>query len=154
MYLSFFYHYRVINVRDTPLGTLCKNENAVSWEELIEKVCSAMKSCYKVTSGSEETVSKGKIQPIMMSAHTRSGNKKVTLIDNLELYGIRLSEFSKECQHGVAASTSITRPPGKKSDQLLVQGNQILFVYNLLIDKYKIPKKYIRGLENAPKVKK
>ncbi|GJQ78855.1 hypothetical protein Trydic_g8647 [Trypoxylus dichotomus] len=145
---------RLVNVVNTPFGTLCKNENAVSWEELIEKVCSAMKSCFKVTSGNEETVSKGKIQPIIMSTQTRSGNKKVTLIDNLELFGIKLSEFAKECQHGVAASTSITRPPGKKSDQLLVQGNQILFVHNLLVNKYKIPKKYIRGLENAPKVKK
>lgn len=89
-----------------------------------------------------------------MSVQTRSGNKKVTLIDNLELYGIRMSEFAKECQHGVAASTSVAKVPGKKYDQLLVQGNQILFIYSLLVDKYKIPKRYIKGLENAPKVKK
>lgn len=145
---------RLVNVGNTPFGTLCKNENSVAWEELMEKVISAMKSCYKVTSGAEETISKGKIQPIVMSTQTRSGNKKVTLIDNLELFGIKLSEFAKECQHGVAASTSISKIPGKKSDQLLVQGNQILFVYNLLVDKYKIPKKYIRGLEHAPKPKK
>ncbi|KRT78739.1 hypothetical protein AMK59_7029 [Oryctes borbonicus] len=145
---------RLVNVSNTPFGALCKNENSVSWEELIEKVCSAMKSCFKVTSGHEETVSKGKIQPIVMSTQTRSGNKKVTLVDNLELFGIRMSEFAKECQHGVAASTSITKPPGKKSDQLLIQGNQILFVHNLLVNKYKIPKKYIKGLEHAPKVKK
>lgn len=68
----------------------------------------------------------------------RSGNKKVTLIDNLELFGIRINDFAKECQHGVAASTSISRPPGKKCDQLLVQGNQVLFVYNLLTGKTKL----------------
>jgi hypothetical protein len=57
---------------------------------------------------------------------------QVTLINNLELYGINIQEFAKECQHGVAASTSISSVPGKKSQQLLVQGNQVLFVGNLL----------------------
>jgi translation initiation factor 1 (eIF-1/SUI1) len=58
---------------------------------------------------------------------------QVTLINNLELYGINIQEFARECQHGVAASTSISSVPGKKSQQLLVQGNQVLFVGNLLI---------------------
>jgi hypothetical protein len=58
---------------------------------------------------------------------------QVTLINNLELYGINNQEFARECQHGVAASTSISSVPGKKSQQLLVQGNQVLFVGNLLI---------------------
>uniref|UniRef100_A0A6P7G8M2 Eukaryotic translation initiation factor 2D n=1 Tax=Diabrotica virgifera virgifera TaxID=50390 RepID=A0A6P7G8M2_DIAVI len=136
------------------LARICKTEHSVAWEEVIEKVCAAMKNAYKVKSGVEEIQGKGKVSPIMLSVSVRSGNKKVTLIDNLELFGIRINDFAKECQHGVAASTSISRPPGKKYDQLLVQGNQVLFVYNLLTDKYKVPKKYIKGLENAPKKKK
>ncbi|XP_022901149.1 eukaryotic translation initiation factor 2D [Onthophagus taurus] len=135
------------------LSHICKGEAMVTWEELMEKICASMKQCFKVTTGVEEIVSKGKLEPIVMTVQRRGGNKKVTLIDNLELYGIRIGEFAKECQHGVAASTSISRPPGKKCEELLVQGNQVLFVYNLLIDKYNIPKKYIRGLENAPKKK-
>ncbi|CAH1114110.1 unnamed protein product [Psylliodes chrysocephalus] len=136
------------------LAAICKTEHSIAWEEVIEKVCAAMKNCYKVKSGNEEIQGKGKVAPITLSVSVRSGNKKVTLIDNLELFGIRINDFAKECQHGVAASTSISRPPGKKCDQLLVQGNQVLFVYNLLTDKYKVPKKYIKGLENAPKKKK
>ncbi|XP_057656877.1 eukaryotic translation initiation factor 2D [Diorhabda carinulata] len=144
---------RLVNPNEV-LAKICKTEHPVAWEEAIEKICSAMKNCYKVKSGNEEIQGKGKISPITLSVSVRSGNKKVTLIDNLELFGIRVTDFAKECQHGVAASTSISRPPGKKCDQLLVQGNQVLFVYNLLTDKYKVPKKYIKGLENAPKKKK
>ncbi|KAG5899462.1 hypothetical protein JTB14_015315 [Gonioctena quinquepunctata] len=136
------------------LAKVCKTEHPVTWEEVIEKVCGAMKNCYKVKSGNEEILNKGKVSAITISVSVRSGNKKVTLVDNLELFGIRLNEFAKECQHGVAASTSINRPPGKKTDQLLVQGNQVLFVYNLLTEKYKVPKRYVKGLENAPKKKK
>ncbi|KAK9890171.1 hypothetical protein WA026_008975 [Henosepilachna vigintioctopunctata] len=139
---------------DTTLSTICKSTNPITWEEVYEKVCDSMKNCFKVQTGQEEIMNKGKLSPIVISVANRSGNKKVTLVDNLELFGIRISEFAKECQHGVAASTSISVPPGKKVEQLLVQGNQVLFVYNLLVDKYKISKRYIRGLENAPKKKK
>jgi hypothetical protein len=36
----------------------------------------------------------------------------------------------------------------------MLQGNQINFVSRLLMEEYRIPKKYIKGLENAPKKKK
>lgn len=144
---------KLITPKDS-LISICKTENPMSWEEVIEKVCESMKGCYKVKLGHDEVLNKGKVSPITISVSVRSGNKKVTLIDNLELFGINLNEFAKLCQHGVAASTSISRHPGKKSDQLLVQGNQVLFVYDLLTEKYKIPKKYVKGLENAPKKKK
>ncbi|KAF7281375.1 hypothetical protein GWI33_004856 [Rhynchophorus ferrugineus] len=122
---------------------------------MFEKVCDSMKNCFKVNVGNDEVINKGKVSPIVMNVSMRSGNKKVTIIDNLEAFGINIGDFAKECQHGVAASTSITpKPPGKKYDQLLVQGNQVIFVYNLLTEKYKIPKKYIQGLEKAPKKKK
>ncbi|XP_018565650.1 eukaryotic translation initiation factor 2D [Anoplophora glabripennis] len=136
------------------LATICKTTLPINWEEVVEKVCESMRSCYKVRTATEEIINKGKVSPITISVGVRSGNKKVTLVDNLELFGIRLPDFAKECQHGVAASTSISRPPGKKSDQLLVQGNQVTFVYDLLTEKYKVPKKYIQGLENAPKKRK
>jgi translation initiation factor 2D len=58
---------------------------------------------------------------------------QVTLIKNLELYGINIEEFARECRHGVGAGASIISDPGEKSQELLVQGNQVLFVGNLLI---------------------
>ena len=113
-----------------------------------------MKSSVQVLSGHEQIISKGKLKPITMMVQTRSGNRKVTLVENLDIYGINLSEFVKECQHGTAASASISKPQKNANEQLLVQGNQILFIYKLLLEKYKIQKKYIKGLEYAPKAKK
>ncbi|CAG2054982.1 unnamed protein product [Timema podura] len=128
---------------------------ALSWEELTTKFISQMTHSYQVTfSGENKVVAKGKLEPIDIQIGKRSGNKKVTLINNLELYGVNLQEFGRECQHGVAASTSISSVPGRKTPQLLVQGNQVDFVGKLLMGKYEIPKRYIRGLENAPKNKK
>lgn len=124
---------RLVKIHNPHLAVICKNDDVVTWETLIDNVFKLMKPCYKLVTADEEKLEKGKIQPINIKVETRSGNKKVTLVDNLEVYGIRLSEFSKECQHGVATSTTINKLPGRKYEQLLIQGNQVLFVYNHLI---------------------
>lgn len=59
---------------------------------------------------------------------------QVTLVNNLETFGINSKEFSKECQ-SIGASATITDEPGKKTPSVLVQGNQILYVYKLLTGK-------------------
>lgn len=61
---------------------------------------------------------------------------QVTLVNNLELYGIDVFKFSKECQHGVAASTTINDIPNAQNRQVQIQGSQIPFVYKLLTGKY------------------
>lgn len=94
-----------------------------------------MKSCYTVSSNGRAEINKGKLEPITMTVVQRGGNKKVTCVDNLELYGIPLQEFAKQCQHGIAASTTINSVPHKKSQQLTVQGNQVAFVHKLLKGK-------------------
>ncbi|XP_067012499.2 eukaryotic translation initiation factor 2D [Anabrus simplex] len=128
---------------------------SLTWDELMSKFLSCMTHSYSMSfAGQSAVVNKGKLEPIDIQVGKRTGNKKVTLINNLELYGVDLTEFARECQHGVAASTSISSVPGRKSAQLMVQGNQVLFVGNLLQGKYQIPKRYIRGLELAPKPKK
>ena len=61
---------------------------------------------------------------------------QVTLIDNLETYGIDPEEFGHRVQVGVACSTSVTPLPGKgKGMQLLMQGNQINYIADLLLGK-------------------
>lgn len=117
---------------------------SLSWEDVITKIMSRMTHSYQCTlSGKATVVNKGKLEPITIHVAKRTGNKKVTLIDNLELYGVVIQDFSRECQHGVAASTSISSVPGKKSQQLMVQGDQTAFVEKLLRTKYEIPKRYI-----------
>lgn len=79
----------------------------------------------------------------------------MTIISNLDSYGINIPEFAKAIKLGVAASTCMTEVPGYKTEQLLVQGNQVQFVYDLLTSQtYKIPRGSITGLEFAKKDKK
>ena len=77
------------------------------------------------------------------------------LITNLKIFGIDPNRFAHKCQVGVAASTSVNPAPNKKTGfEVLVQGNQIAFAVRVLIEEYKIPRKYIKGIENATKKKK
>ena len=147
-------------------AVLVKGENLVvtfRWDKLTSRITNKMTKGYsmdvKIGNTTKTVVQKGKLEPIEMMLGTRSGNKKVTLIHNLDLYGIDMSEFAHKCQVGVAASTTIHEAPNKKRAgghpvmEVLVQGNQVAFASKLLIDEYKLPRKYIRGTELAAKKK-
>ncbi|KAI5696841.1 hypothetical protein M8J75_000934 [Diaphorina citri] len=126
----------------------------ITYEQLIKEITGKMTQSYQVTMNNDQILSqyKGKLKPIDLQVATRSGNKKVTLVNNLDVYGIDLKEFCKLCQHGVAASTCINMV--NNAAQVQVQGNQIVFVHNLLTEKFNIQKRFIRGLELAPKKKR
>jgi len=121
-----------------------------SLSELTSLITSKMEHSYQMCSGKDTS---GKPQ-IQMSLATRSGNKKVTLVSNIEAYGIIMAELIKLCKQGAAASTTIVKLPHQKHEQLQVQGNQIRFIYTLLTETYKVPPKCILGLELAKDGKK
>ncbi|XP_036140357.1 eukaryotic translation initiation factor 2D isoform X2 [Monomorium pharaonis] len=129
------------------------HQETVTMEDGINKFIGRMTHMHEVTLAGNTLLHTGKLEPIDMRVTVRSGGKKVTLVNNLETFGINPKEFSKECQ-SIGASATITDDPGKKTPSVLVQGNQILYVYKLLTEKYQIKKNYIRGLEFAPKKKK
>ncbi|XP_055905983.1 eukaryotic translation initiation factor 2D [Eupeodes corollae] len=112
---------------------------------------SKMKHTYEMRSTKDVPKNKPLIQ---MSLATRSGNKKVTLVSNIECYGIILPEFIKLCKQGAAASTTIVKVPNQNREMLQVQGNQVRFIFNLLTETYKIPPKNILGLDLAKPIKK
>nr|XP_033341458.1 eukaryotic translation initiation factor 2D [Megalopta genalis] len=122
----------------------------VTMEDGINKFIGRMTHMHEVMLAGNKLLHTGKLEPIDMRVTVRSGGKKVTLVNNLETFGINPKDFSKECQN-IGASATITDEPGKKTPSVLVQGNQILYVYKLLTEKYQIKKNYIRGLEFAPK---
>lgn len=121
------------------------------WDRLFERVSSKMNNCHRITlPGQEPIVRKGKIDSIEIKVEQRMGNKKVTLIRNLESYGIDPQEFAHNVQIKAACSTSVSQLPGKHTApglQVLVQGNQVAIVAKFLLDEYKIPKRYISGLD-------
>ncbi|XP_061390087.1 eukaryotic translation initiation factor 2D [Musca vetustissima] len=135
---------------DDCLQTICKSKSA-TLSNIIAHVTSQMEHSYKMCTATTVSSNKPMIQ---MSLATRSGNKKVTLVSNIEAYGIILPEFIKLCKQGAAASTTIVSVPNQKAELLQIQGNQVRFIYNLLTEKYKIPPKNILGLELAKDGKK
>ncbi|XP_055694680.1 eukaryotic translation initiation factor 2D [Lutzomyia longipalpis] len=92
-----------------------------------------------------------KVLNIQISLSTRKGNKKVTLVSNLDSHGIFIPDFANRCKVGVQASTTVIQTATAKGDTLLIQGNQVRFVYNLLTETYRIPKGKVSGLELAGK---
>lgn len=143
-----------INAQDTIClnGVLCDilqtKDTHIIWKDLFESIYKKMGNSYEIRLPNNQVIlGKGKLLPIELKVVVKTSNKKVTLVNNLELYGININEFSKECQHGVAASCTINTLPNNKSNQFQIQGNQKKFIGQVLLEKYCIPKKYIQGLE-------
>ncbi|XP_014292527.1 eukaryotic translation initiation factor 2D [Halyomorpha halys] len=138
---------------DDPLSSILgTKESLITWEKLFDGVFKKMGNLYYIKTPCHGIISgKGKLPLIKLSVVTKASNKKVTLVDNLEVFGIDINEFSKQCQHGVAASSTINTSPSLKAAQFQIQGNQKIFIAQLLTDKYGIPKKYIEGCEDVKK---
>ncbi|XP_075154201.1 eukaryotic translation initiation factor 2D isoform X3 [Haematobia irritans] len=137
-------------ILDECLQSICKT-NVATLSKIVATVTLQMDHSYQMCTAKDVSGNKPMIQ---MSLATRSGNKKVTLVSNIECHGIILSEFIKLCKQGAAASTTIVSLPNQKKEMLQIQGNQVRFIYTLLTETYKISPKYILGLELAKDGKK
>lgn len=131
------------------------SSDRLSWEELFKRVMSRMQPAHEVTAvGCAPVVHRGALPPIAFAVAQRTGNKKVTLVEGLEAYGIDPARLAHEVQVGVAASVSVS-PLANGKQQLLVQGNQVAFLERLLTgSSYGVPRKYLKGLEHAVPKKK
>merc|ERR1712228_366158 len=121
---------------------LGRGENHVvelSWDELTQRILNKMSDGYSVQfPGHPAELHKGKLEPVELTIATRSGNKKITLVYNLETYGIDPAEFAHKCQVGVAASSTVNPATNRKSgSEVLIQGNQVSFATRLLTTDYK-----------------
>ncbi|CAH1244213.1 EIF2D [Branchiostoma lanceolatum] len=135
-----------------------KGENLthLTWEDLFTRCCDKMSPCAQlVFPGQPPVLKKGKLEPVDVQVQQRSGNKKVTLIYNLEGFGIRPDTFAHLLQLRVQASTAVNPAVNRKAGmQVMVQGNQVSTVAKLLIDEMKLPKKFVQGVEKAAKKKR
>ncbi|XP_054836605.1 eukaryotic translation initiation factor 2D [Eublepharis macularius] len=127
--------------------------SALKWDDLFSRCLNHLQSFHQVTfAGHEPIVRKGNIDPIDITIAQRSSNKKVTIIKNLELYGLDPQAVANILQQRVQASATVNTLPGAKDRaQVQIQGNQINHLAKLLLEDYQINRKYIQGLEKAPK---
>ncbi|CAL1276942.1 unnamed protein product [Larinioides sclopetarius] len=129
--------------------------STMTWDKLQDAIVSKMPHAYQIEfENKEPIVKKGKLEPINVTIDTRTGNKKVTLITNLETYGINPEKLAQHAQVAVAASTSITPTQSGKGVLVLIQGNQVRYLQKLFLEIYKVPRKYLQGLDNLPNKKK
>ncbi|XP_060087268.1 eukaryotic translation initiation factor 2D isoform X2 [Heteronotia binoei] len=126
----------------------------LKWDKLLSRCLDQLQPFHQVTfAGHEPVVRKGNIARIDITIAQRSSNKKVTIIKNLELYGLDPQAVASILQQKVQASATVTMLPGTKDRaQVQIQGNQIKHLAKLLLEDYQIHRKYIRGLEKAPKI--
>uniref|UniRef100_A0A8C9CN48 Eukaryotic translation initiation factor 2D n=1 Tax=Phocoena sinus TaxID=42100 RepID=A0A8C9CN48_PHOSS len=123
------------------------------WDSLLNRCLEKLQPAYQVTfPGQEPIVKKGKICPIDITLAQRASNKKVTVVRNLEAYGLDPCSVATILQQRCQASTTVTPAPGTKDIlQVQIQGNQIHHLSRLLLEEYRLPRKHIQGLEKAPK---
>ncbi|XP_008821510.1 eukaryotic translation initiation factor 2D isoform X2 [Nannospalax galili] len=123
------------------------------WDNLLTRCLENLQPAYQVTfPGQEPIVKKGKICPIDITLEQRTYNKKVTVVRNLETYGLDPCSVADILQQRCQASTIVTPAPGAKDSlQVQIQGNQIHHLGQLLLEDYRLPRKHIQGLEKAPK---
>ncbi|KFP08939.1 Eukaryotic translation initiation factor 2D, partial [Egretta garzetta] len=126
----------------------------LKWDDLVSRCLERLQPLHQVTFfGQEPVVRKGNVEPIDITIAQRSSNKKVTIIKNLELYGLDPQCVANILQQKVQASATITPVPGTKDRvQVQIQGNQIHHLAKMLLEEYQLPRKYIQGLEKAPKL--
>ncbi|XP_064029949.1 eukaryotic translation initiation factor 2D [Pogoniulus pusillus] len=126
----------------------------LKWDDLLSRCLERLQPLHQVTFyGQEPIVRKGNLEPIDITIAQRSSNKKVTIIKNLELYGLDPQCVANILQQKVQASATITPVPGAKDRvQVQIQGNQIHHLAKMLLEEYQLPRKYIQGLEKAPKL--
>ncbi|XP_029476941.1 eukaryotic translation initiation factor 2D-like [Oncorhynchus nerka] len=94
-----------------------------------------MQHCHQlVFPGQPPVVKKGHIEPIDISVAFRNSNKTVTMIKNLEVYGVDPMAVSLALQHRVHASSALNSVPGSKDRVLVqIQGNRVQQVGQLLL---------------------
>lgn len=128
----------------------------LKWDDLITRCLERMQPSHRVAfPGSSPVVRKGNIEAIDITVAQRGSNKKVTIIKNLELYGLDPVSVGSLLQQRVQASFSCTVLPGTKDKvQVQIQGNQVSQTGKLLLEHFKIPRKYINGLDLAGKAGK
>ena len=103
--------------RDDLLSEIFPGKTEVKWEELQQAILSKMSPGYSLQFGQQpKIIFKGKLDCIELSVATRSGNKKVTLINNLDTYQVKVSEsFSREFINISFRSIQRSSPTSAKS---------------------------------------
>jgi translation initiation factor 2D len=89
-------------------------------------------------------ISSGQLPSVTVTVETRMGNKVVTHIRGLEVFGVDLQAFTKDCQKRFACAASTGLVPGMVKDrEVVVQGHLSSELEGLLVEGCGVPKHLI-----------
>lgn len=108
-----------------------------------------MQAHHVVTRGSQSVVRKGALKTIQIVTERRQGNKKMTKLSGLETFLMDPEALASELQKKFACSTTVAELPGKKGQEVLIQGGVIADVAKHLVEQFGIPKGYIEVLDKT-----
>ncbi|VDO60239.1 unnamed protein product [Heligmosomoides polygyrus] len=132
------------------------SEESTDWNTLIQKIQNKMTKTFvlRMPDG-RELVRKINMPKIVFKVESRAGNKKVTLINNLSVFGIEAKKLCHQIQVEAATSaTTTSEAVNCEGPQITVLGNQVNYLGDLLMNDYGIDKKYIEGLDLGIKKKR
>ncbi|XP_076463313.1 eukaryotic translation initiation factor 2D-like [Babylonia areolata] len=138
---------------------LTKNEgdkSHLTWNTLFNRLCDKLQpGCLIRMTGREPVLKKGKMPPITFKVVQRGSKKKVTMVHNLESYGVDTRQFAHMVQRKIACSASpVSSERQGGGMDVQVQGNQTEFIVQQLLETYQIPRKYIEGADSVKKSKR
>lgn len=108
-----------------------------------------MQAHHVVSRGSQSVVRKGGLKTIQIVTERRQGNKKMTKLSGLETFLMDPEALASELQKKFACSTTVAELPGKKGQEVLIQGGVIADVAKHLVEQFGIPKRYIEVLDKT-----
>ncbi|MCD7469107.1 hypothetical protein HAX54_007903 [Datura stramonium] len=108
-----------------------------------------MQAHHCVTRGNDTVVRKGALKPIQIMTERRQGNKKVTKLSGMESFLLDAEALASELQKKFACSTTVAELPGKRGQEVLVQGGVIDDLARYLVEHYGVPKRYIEVLDKT-----
>ncbi|KAE9546368.1 hypothetical protein FO519_010420, partial [Halicephalobus sp. NKZ332] len=124
--------------------------------EISQKLMSRMTKAFLITTpDGRRFLKKNQLPQIVLKVETRNCKKNVSLVNNLSAFGIDPKEFAQKVQNAISTgATVIPEAPCCLGPQVLVNGNQINFIVEVLAENYGLQKKYINGTELGTKSKK
>lgn len=118
-------------------------------KDLGSKFVNRMQAHHVVSRGSQSVVRKGALKTIQIVTERRQGNKKMTKLSGLETFLMDPEALASELQKKFACSTTVAELPGKKGQEVLIQGGVIADVAKHLVEQFGIPKRYIEVLDKT-----
>uniref|UniRef100_A0A915JDH1 SUI1 domain-containing protein n=1 Tax=Romanomermis culicivorax TaxID=13658 RepID=A0A915JDH1_ROMCU len=140
-------------VRLDALLAACTNRKIAeefTWPKFFEYLMAQLNPCYEFNfSDGSSGIKKGRPPVLVIQTVKRAGNKNVILINHAACFNIDCDQLCKDLRVAMAASSTLNteiHTLASTGPQVIVQGNNVAVVANLLREKYNVPKTAIKIL--------